>query len=149
MKYFILLLLTSTISFLLTPLIKQAAIRLRVLDYPDWRKINARLIPRLGGLLIFLAFNLVFFTVLQLGYFQLPEDSVKQIHFWRLCRAGTVLLVMGATDDFRGVSSGTKSLIFYLSGLYRGVWQYASGADLMKVAKAVVLPCAVVGYSSG
>jgi UDP-GlcNAc:undecaprenyl-phosphate/decaprenyl-phosphate GlcNAc-1-phosphate transferase len=36
-----------------------------------------------------------------------------------------------------------KLLIFYLSGLYRGVWQYAGVADLMRVAKATVLACVV------
>jgi UDP-GlcNAc:undecaprenyl-phosphate GlcNAc-1-phosphate transferase len=34
-----------------------------------------------------------------------------------------------------------KLLIFYLTGLYRGVWQYAGVADLMRVTKATVLAC--------
>jgi UDP-GlcNAc:undecaprenyl-phosphate GlcNAc-1-phosphate transferase len=38
-----------------------------------------------------------------------------------------------------------KLFIFYLSGLYRGAWQYASVADLMRVARAVVLACTATG----
>jgi len=34
-----------------------------------------------------------------------------------------------------------KLFIFYAAGLYRGVWQYTGIADLMRVAKAVVLAC--------
>jgi len=34
-----------------------------------------------------------------------------------------------------------KLFIFYVVGLYRGVWQYTGIADLMRVAKAVVLAC--------
>jgi UDP-GlcNAc:undecaprenyl-phosphate GlcNAc-1-phosphate transferase len=34
-----------------------------------------------------------------------------------------------------------KLLLFYISGLYRGAWQYTSVSDLMRVAKAVVLAC--------
>lgn len=38
-----------------------------------------------------------------------------------------------------------KLLIFYLSGLYRGAWQYAGVADLMRVARAVLLACIASG----
>ena len=38
-----------------------------------------------------------------------------------------------------------KLLIFYFSGLYRGTWQYAGVADLMRVARAVLLACIAAG----
>lgn len=43
-------------SILLTPLVKRLAFRIGAVDAPNYRKVHARIMPRLGGLAIFLAF---------------------------------------------------------------------------------------------
>ena len=45
-------------SFLLTPYVKQLAVKIGAVDQPDKRKVHTHVMPRLGGLAIFLAFVL-------------------------------------------------------------------------------------------
>ena len=48
---------------------------------------------------------------------------------------------------------GTKILVFYLFGLYRGMWRYTSISDLVNIVKAVTVSSGlivlIVLYSSG
>ena len=43
-------------AILLTPLVKRLAFRIGAVDAPNYRKVHARIMPRLGGLAIFGAF---------------------------------------------------------------------------------------------
>jgi UDP-GlcNAc:undecaprenyl-phosphate GlcNAc-1-phosphate transferase len=44
------------ISILITPLVKKLAYKIRATDRPNKRKVHQTLMPRLGGLAIYLAF---------------------------------------------------------------------------------------------
>ena len=63
LKYLILFLLALVFSFFLTPLIRAISGKLGAYDFPGERKVHNRPIPRLGGLAIFIAFNLVLLAV--------------------------------------------------------------------------------------
>lgn len=48
-------------SIIITPLVKKFAIKIGAVDQPNHRKVHVRIMPRLGGLAIFLAFIIGFF----------------------------------------------------------------------------------------
>lgn len=56
--YILALIIALLASFLLTPYVKQLAFRIGAVDKPDARKVHTRIMPRLGGVAIYLAFLL-------------------------------------------------------------------------------------------
>ena len=57
------LLLRALMALLLTPLVKKFAFWVGAVDAPNHRKVHTRIMPRLGGLAIFLAFVGAYFVV--------------------------------------------------------------------------------------
>jgi UDP-GlcNAc:undecaprenyl-phosphate GlcNAc-1-phosphate transferase len=81
LKYLILFLFSVLISLILTPLVRSLAIRKKVFDLPDERKIHENPIPRLGGISIFLAFNLGLFIATRHEFFYSPVIFLKEINY--------------------------------------------------------------------
>lgn len=52
------------LALLLTPFVKKLAVRIGAVDVPNARKVHTRIMPRLGGLGIYLAFVLGLIAVL-------------------------------------------------------------------------------------
>ena len=52
--YILALIIALLASFLLTPYIKQLAVKIGAVDKPDKRKVHTQVMPRLGGLAIYL-----------------------------------------------------------------------------------------------
>ncbi|HIU64607.1 MAG TPA: undecaprenyl/decaprenyl-phosphate alpha-N-acetylglucosaminyl 1-phosphate transferase [Candidatus Avacidaminococcus intestinavium] len=69
------------ISFLLTPYVKKLAFKIGAVDKPDERKVHTRVMPRLGGLAIFVAFLL------------------------------SVVVTMGITNDVLGILLGSLAIV--------------------------------------
>lgn len=98
-------------SILLTPLVKRLAFRIGAVDAPNYRKVHARIMPRLGGLAIFLAF-LIGVGIL---YPFLISVSVRP---WNTSEYLLVAIIIGAciivatgvVDDMREISAKAKLL---------------------------------------
>lgn len=125
MKTYILLFLTSCLlTFLLTPLLLLLCKRYQLLDRPDrQRKIHTEPIPRLGGLAIFLTFNLV------LSLLFLWENSVTSVFRLHLGDVAYILIpstlvfLVGLLDDIRALPAKAKfvlqiaaAVVLYFSG---------------------------------
>ena len=82
---------------LLTPAVGGMARLLGAVDTPDARRLNRRPIPRLGGLAIFLGI-----LVPALAFLDLSGESRGVL------LGAAVATVVGAVDDFRGLSPPTK-----------------------------------------
>ena len=82
---------------LLTPAVGGMARMLGAVDRPDGRRINRRPIPRLGGLAIFLGI-----LVPSLAFLDLSGESRGVL------LGAAVATVVGAVDDFRGLSPSVK-----------------------------------------
>jgi len=82
---------------LLTPAVGGMARLLGAVDRPDARRLNRRPIPRLGGLAIFLGI-----LVPALAFLDLSGESRGVL------LGAAVATVVGAVDDFRGLSPPTK-----------------------------------------
>ena len=53
-------------SWVLTPYVKKLAFRIGALDKPDGRKVHHGIMPRLGGLAIYLAFVIAVFATMHI-----------------------------------------------------------------------------------
>ncbi|MFD1020137.1 glycosyltransferase family 4 protein [Thalassobacillus hwangdonensis] len=82
------LMISFTTSFLLTFPVRKLAYRLKVMDYPELRKIHTKITPRMGGLAIF------FGVVAGMIYLQ-PTIP----HFLSICLGAVVIMLTGLLDD--------------------------------------------------
>lgn len=91
--------LALIISLLATPLVSKLAFKLGAVDRPDKRKVHSRLMPRLGGLAIYLGFTV---TMLVTG-------EVSQ-SMQGLLLGGSVIVLIGVLDDIRDIAPRVKLL---------------------------------------
>ena len=82
--------LAFIITFILTPWMRRVALRLKVLDHPDRRKIHLHPIPLLGSVAVYLGFMVGTFLS-RLNFFLQKEILI-------VFSAGTMLLVVGVLD---------------------------------------------------
>lgn len=106
------------ISLLSTPLVRKLAIRWDVVDRPSDRKIHKTPTPLLGGIPIFLGFNVALVAGLILDPTALRQAYSAQ---WAMFLLAQVLVLgIGIYDDKLGASPGVKFL-----------FQVAAGASLL------------------
>lgn len=94
--------LTLLISFLLTPIIRKAAIRKHIFAVSNNRTIHREKVPNLGGLSIFLAF------VLGFGIYHIFTESAA--NFISLLIGGGIVVLVGLWDDIRNLGCYQKLL---------------------------------------
>ena len=122
-QYLILLLVVSITAFVITPLFRSIARKLKTMDYPGGRKLQANPVAYLGGLAII--------TPITLGSFLLIFTSVtidlKQQLYLGLILPALAIAIVGLLDDIyqlppwpRFISQSAvgviTSFILYLSG---------------------------------
>ena len=84
-------------SILITPLVKKFAIKIGATDKPNQRKVHQKIMPRLGGLAIYISF-IVGLLVLQ------PVS----IHHWPLVIGSFIIILTGIFDDLFELSAKIK-----------------------------------------
>ncbi len=100
MQYVILsFILSLAISFFATPFVKRIAFRWGAIDQPNKRKVHQEIMPRLGGLAIYLGFFLPFL-------FFVPKSNLT----WAILSAATLIVLTGALDDRYQLSPKLKLL---------------------------------------
>ncbi|MBI4437195.1 MAG: undecaprenyl/decaprenyl-phosphate alpha-N-acetylglucosaminyl 1-phosphate transferase [Candidatus Omnitrophica bacterium] len=108
MKDFTLFVAAILFGLILTPLARKAAVRYKILDYPESRKMHERPTPLLGGVAIYLAF---LFT---LGYLALTSSFAHTRPFLGVLLGATLILVVSLFDDIRELSTFTRLLFQFL-----------------------------------
>ena len=114
------------VSLILTPLCREMARKLGMIDRPDARRINKTPIPRGGGLSVFVAFHLTLGAlVLAIGCPISPQFS----YLWQgyFLVASSLLVIIGLIDDKRGMKPIIKlagqivvATILFFSGVHVG-----------------------------
>ncbi|KAF6656869.1 glycosyltransferase family 4 protein [Paenibacillus polymyxa] len=97
------------LALLLTPLVKKFAVKVGAVDVPNARKVHTRIMPRLGGLGIFLAFLLSLLAMLPF----VPDGmlSSRDINFIAaFLIGGTLITLIGALDDRLDLNAKLKFL---------------------------------------
>ncbi|MGM8213897.1 glycosyltransferase family 4 protein [Virgibacillus sp. W0430] len=90
-------LIALSLSFLFTYPVKQLAIKLGVVDYPNFRKIHTKVTPRLGGVAVFIG---AFVGAL---YLQPHHEHLPEILFGAI-----IIIITGAIDDRYSLSPVIK-----------------------------------------
>lgn len=111
---FLTLFICFMLTILLTPLIKKLAIRIGAVDKPNQRKVHMKVMPRLGGLAIYISFIA--------GVLLLQPDSP---HSLPILLGSLIIVLTGIIDDIRELSPRVKlmgqlaaALIVVLSGIH-------------------------------
>ncbi|WOV88317.1 MraY family glycosyltransferase [Sporosarcina oncorhynchi] len=86
-------------SIILTPLVIKFAHRIGAVDHPNYRKVHAAVMPRIGGLAIFGAFAV--------GYLLLrPQDD----HAMGILIGAVIIIIIGFLDDMLDITAKAKLL---------------------------------------
>lgn len=96
-------------SILLTPLVKRLAFRIGAVDAPNYRKVHARIMPRLGGLAIFLAF-LIGVGILYPFLINNLSSQTGQYLIFSILVGAFIIVITGVIDDMREISAKAKML---------------------------------------
>ncbi len=91
------LVLAFVASVVFTPLVKRLAYRIGAVDRPNYRKVHARIMPRLGGLAIYLSFVITYLLFRPDGNF----DKALLI-------GATIIVITGVLDDVLEITAKAK-----------------------------------------
>lgn len=94
------------LSLLLTPLIRKLALRCKIVDYPNERKIHLHPTPLLGGVVIYIAFTV---AVLFNFHFSLPLKGIML--------GASFIMLMGLIDDIRSIPASVRLAVQVLTAL--------------------------------
>ena len=118
------LLVAAFASIAITPLVIRVAVARQLYDTPDaTRRLHTRPIPRLGGVVVFIATVLGLAAALLVGMARGELSPERQGLFVGILLGGVVLFATGLVDDLRGLSPAVKlgaqcvaAVIVYLFG---------------------------------
>ncbi|WP_106496123.1 glycosyltransferase family 4 protein [Lentibacillus sp. Marseille-P4043] len=94
---YIALVICFVASILLTPVVKKLAIKIGAVDQPNNRKVHKKIMPRLGGLAIFISFII--------GVLLFLPDTIAA---WPIITGATLVTLIGVLDDIYGLSAKVK-----------------------------------------
>lgn len=97
MFFYLTLLLCFLGTVLLTPFIKKLAFKVGATDKPSHRKVHAKIMPRMGGLAIFISFVI--------GVFLL---GLNNIHTIPILTGSFIIVLTGIIDDIFDISAKVK-----------------------------------------
>ena len=97
LKDFIMAFIALILSLLLVPGVAKLAIRIGAVDKPNARKVHTKIMPRMGGLAIYVSFFVVLF---------LSQSMTQQL--LGLFLGGTVLVIVGIIDDMKDIPAKVK-----------------------------------------
>ncbi len=133
------------LAYLLTWMVGKVCRKLGWLDYPAPRRVHSVPVPRLGGVAMFLAFvitSLLFYTP---GIPNPKSQTDEVVIYWLLIAAATLMVVVHAYDDIKGLKPLTKliaqtiAVVIILgpwNGIFHGVLLYTVnnpfGSDAMR-----------------
>lgn len=85
------------LALIFTPLVKKFAINIGAIDKPNERKVHNKIMPRLGGLAIFVSFLIGCFIFL-------PNVFIT----WSILLGGILIALLGFLDDLKGLPAKVK-----------------------------------------
>ncbi|CAM4371618.1 undecaprenyl/decaprenyl-phosphate alpha-N-acetylglucosaminyl 1-phosphate transferase [Paenibacillus alkaliterrae] len=97
------------LALAMTPLVKKFAFKVGAIDKPNHRKVHTRIMPRLGGLAIYIAFVGAFFLLSPFipdGLLRARDTNMINA----LLVGGTMIIILGALDDRFELSAKVKLL---------------------------------------
>ncbi|ALS26067.1 MraY family glycosyltransferase [Paenibacillus cisolokensis] len=139
------------LALVLTPLVKSLAFRIGAIDKPNYRKVHTRVMPRLGGLAIYIAFAVALFVALPL----MPDSLLRpyDINLIRgLLVGGTIIVLIGALDDRFELSAKVKLLgqlaaacvVVFGFGIHINLVNIPFGETMQPIADWLSIPLTII-----
>lgn len=100
------LIVALIVAILITPLVKRLAFRIGAVDAPNYRKVHSRIMPRLGGLAIFIAF-IVGLAILR-PVPTVPPGVNPFLIPLAIVLGASVIVLTGILDDMYEISAKAK-----------------------------------------
>lgn len=97
--YVLYFVVAMAITLVATPFVKKLAIYWGVVDQPNYRKVHTRIMPRMGGLAIYIAFAICFFL-----FVPMTKEALG------IFIGGTIIVITGALDDKYQLTPKAKML---------------------------------------
>jgi UDP-GlcNAc:undecaprenyl-phosphate GlcNAc-1-phosphate transferase len=94
------LIVSTALSFLLTPLFRWAAFKLNIIDKPESRKVHLTPTPLLGGAAVFVSFTVAIII-----------NGVFSIKLVAILSGSAVLFSIGVADDFMDIPASIKLMV--------------------------------------
>ena len=125
-QYSILLTVVSVTAFVITPIFRSIARKLKILDYPGGRKLQANPVAYLGGLAIITPITLGSFLLL---FTSLSIDLKQQLYLGLILPALAIAFI-GLLDDIYQLSPWPRFLSQSAVGVITSFMLYLSGAGV-------------------
>lgn len=109
--FYLTMLISLITSILITPIIKKLAFKIGATDKPNYRKVHQKIMPRLGGLAIYISF-LVGFLILK------PENPYIE----SILLGSIIIVLTGMLDDIYELSAKTKLIGQLAAALVVVLW---------------------------
>ncbi|RIL03546.1 MAG: hypothetical protein DCC75_12845, partial [Proteobacteria bacterium] len=108
LRYVLIALCAGAVAQIITPIVANIASDCGILDYPGDRRLSTRIIPRAGGVSVFLsgAVGLILAALVSL-HFGL-EGGISPVWIRKFLLCASILLIVGLLDDKRGLNWTTK-----------------------------------------
>jgi UDP-GlcNAc:undecaprenyl-phosphate GlcNAc-1-phosphate transferase len=136
-----LVLLVSTLaSIVITPLVIRIAVAWRLYDTPDTRRLHTRPIPRLGGVVVFIA------TLLGLLAAFVATGAGRDLSpggrefFIGILLGGGVLFAAGLLDDLRGLRPAAKLAVQCIAAII--VYRHGLQIQFITLGPTIAVPLA-------
>ncbi len=108
--FFLLAALAAVVAFLATPLVRRLSLRMGWVDLPNARKIHRDIIPRAGGIAVYLGFMVPLVGL----WLVRPDHAVFAGHARQLALlvgGATAMLALGVYDDARETRAWQKAAV--------------------------------------
>jgi UDP-GlcNAc:undecaprenyl-phosphate/decaprenyl-phosphate GlcNAc-1-phosphate transferase len=109
--FYLTLILCFICSILITPIVKKLAFRLGATDSPDKRKVHEKVMPRMGGLAIYITFLI--------GLIISNPDSP---YHWAIITGSVIIILTGILDDIYNLAARVKLVSQIAAALVVVVW---------------------------
>jgi UDP-GlcNAc:undecaprenyl-phosphate GlcNAc-1-phosphate transferase len=135
----LLVLLVATLaSIAITPLVIRVAVARQLYDTPDaTRRLHTRPIPRLGGVVVFIATGLGLLVASLVGVAGDKLSPERQDFFTGVLLGGAVLFTVGLVDDLRGLRPATKLAAQCLAAMI--VYRFGLQIQLMTLGPTIAV----------
>jgi UDP-GlcNAc:undecaprenyl-phosphate/decaprenyl-phosphate GlcNAc-1-phosphate transferase len=132
------LLVAALASLVITPVVIRVAVARRLYDTPDTRRLHTKPIPRLGGIVVFIATLLGLLAALSFGMVGGDLSPDRRQFFTGILLGGTVLFAAGLLDDLRGLRPGAKLLVQCVAAVI--VYRYGLQIQLITLGPTIAFP---------
>lgn len=105
---YITLVLCFFASIFLTPVVKKLAFKIGATDKPNQRKVHLKIMPRLGGLAIYISFILGLAIIQPNPKFLLPITNPSLYLNLAIFLGSLIIIITGAIDDAKEISPKVK-----------------------------------------